>query len=142
MRLANSVMESDLENARALVGGLDIAASEAITPLKNIQTLEPKTRAEFEDYVKLVAQKFSSFESSVSYSFFVESLVREMVVALSLDDTRKISSSLTAMVNEKQKALKESQGKGKKKASNKRSLATAPRGVDLTNYEDGNNLLM
>jgi translation initiation factor 3 subunit J len=58
-----------------------------------------------------------------------------MAVALSLDDTRKISSSLTAMVNEKQKAMKESQGKGKKKASAKKSVAVS-RGLDMTNYDD------
>ena len=41
-----------------------------------------------------------------------------MVVSLNLDDTRRISSSLTAMINEKQRVMKES-GKKKKGAAKK-----------------------
>jgi translation initiation factor 3 subunit J len=55
-----------------------------------------------------------------------------MVVSLSLEDTRKISSTLTAMINEKQKAQKS----GGKKKKGKISLQATPRGdLDMTNYE-------
>lgn len=80
----------------------------------------------------MLSKKFATFESHPSYSYFVESLVRDMVVSLSLEDTRKLSSTLTAMINEKQKAQKTT---GKKKKV-KVSLQAAPRGdLDMTNYE-------
>ncbi|KAJ3311036.1 Eukaryotic translation initiation factor 3 subunit J [Boothiomyces sp. JEL0838] len=127
-RLAKSVLESDLDNARALVGGLESNSSltSVGSPVTGLETMDPKSRQEFEDYAKLVMKKFATFENQPSYAHFVEILVREMVIPCSLDDTRKISSSLTAMINEKQKAMKDS--KGKKKPV-KKSLATAPRGA-------------
>ena len=68
------------------------------------------------------------------YSYFIEELVRDLAVALSVDDIRKLISTLTAMMNEKQKAQKES---GKKKKSTKKSVKTVGgSGVDTTNYDD------
>jgi translation initiation factor 3 subunit J len=70
-------------------------------------------------------------QSSIHYASFVEGLVREMVVSLSVDDTRKLSSSLTAMLSEKQKASKVSKKKSKKTTAN-----VVTKGVDTTNYDD------
>lgn len=67
---------------------------------------------------------------------FVESLLREMVVSLSVDDTRKISSALTAMLSEKQKANKAT---GKKKINKKVTATVMARGVDTTDYGTGNH---
>ncbi|KAI8930228.1 translation initiation factor eIF3 subunit-domain-containing protein [Entophlyctis helioformis] len=134
-RLARSVMESDLENAKALLG--DLAAVGGIPPAQGaIESLHPKSRGDFDDFVKVVMKKFSTFESMPQYSYFVEALMRDMVVSLNVDDTRRISSSLTAMINEKQRVLKEQQAKGKKKAAAKVALKAAPSGDrDTTNYD-------
>ncbi|KAJ3271494.1 Eukaryotic translation initiation factor 3 subunit J [Terramyces sp. JEL0728] len=140
-RLAKSVMESDLENARALVGDLDSNSvlKAVASSSTGLDTMDPKSRQEFEDYAKVVMKKFSTFEHQPSYAHFVEILVREMVIPCSLDDTRKISSSLTAMINEKQKAMKDS--KGKKKPV-KKSLNTAPRGALGDAQYDGRSELI
>ncbi|KAI8897343.1 eukaryotic translation initiation factor 3 subunit J [Globomyces pollinis-pini] len=116
-----------MDNARALVGNFAITESNAL------DATNPKSRAELEDYAKLLSKKIATFENQLSYPNFVEILVRDLVASLSVDDTRKISSSLSAMINEKQKLLKDS--KGKKKA--KKAVANvAARGIDLTNYDD------
>nr|KAJ3403927.1 Eukaryotic translation initiation factor 3 subunit J [Polyrhizophydium stewartii] len=130
-------MESDFENAKALFG--DLAVSGGIPkPEGAIELQEPKSRGEFDDFVKLVMKKFSTFEKMPQYTYFVESLVRELALPLSVDDTRKVTTSLNAMINEKQKALKDN--KGKKKGAAKQSLKTEPSDSrDTTNYDDYND---
>ncbi len=65
-----------------------------------------------------------------------------MVSSLNADETRKLSSSLTAILNDKQKQLKESQGKGKKKTSTKKGVvvgrgALAEMGdLEASNFDD------
>lgn len=59
--------------------------------------------------------------------------MRELLVPVNVEDARRISSSITAMINEKQKAQKEV---GKKKKAKKATLKTAPSGdMDTTNYD-------
>jgi translation initiation factor 3 subunit J len=100
----------------------------------SIATFNPSSRAEFDEYCNLLAKKISTFETNPSYAYFVENLVRELIVPLSLDDTRKVSSTLTAMINEKQKAQKS----GNKKKKGKVSLQANPRGeLDISNYDTG-----
>ncbi|KAH6567486.1 hypothetical protein BASA60_009016 [Batrachochytrium salamandrivorans] len=133
-RLARSVRESDLENARALLGDLEISGG--IPSLEgSIESLDPTSRGEFDDFVKVVMKKFSTFEKRAQYIYFVESLLRELVIPTSVDDTRHISSSLTAMINEKQRMLKESQNKGKKKAPKNMLKGGSTNSRDTTNYE-------
>jgi hypothetical protein len=63
MRLQQSVVESDLDNVRALVGDFGISTQNiGVLAGKNIATMQPTTRAEFDEYIKLVAKKFSEFE--------------------------------------------------------------------------------
>ncbi|KAJ8324812.1 Translation initiation factor 3 subunit J component [Batrachochytrium dendrobatidis] len=133
--LARSVRESDLENARALLGDLALTGGLSTTE-GAIESFHPESRGEFDDFVKVIMKKFSTLEDQVQYTYFVESLIRELVIPINVEDTRRISSSLTAMINEKQRVLKESQNKGKKKAA-KQVLKTAPAGRgDTTNYDD------
>lgn len=59
-RLQTSIIEADLEAAKTLFGDLSVSKVPAVgTPL---DSSEPKTRAEFESYVKIVIKKFESFE--------------------------------------------------------------------------------
>ncbi|KAJ3052391.1 Eukaryotic translation initiation factor 3 subunit J [Rhizophlyctis rosea] len=131
-RLRKQVMEADFENTKALFG----VSTPAPTAASKIESSNPSTKPEFDEYIKVVMEKFSSFEKSPQYSYFVENLLRDLLVPLNVDDTRRISSSITAMVNEKQKAAKDA-GKKKKGAVGKKSnLQTGPKGLDTTNYDD------
>lgn len=103
---------ADLANAVDLFG---VGSNEPPVIVTTESPLEasPSSRPEFDEYLKHLSAKISTFEGSAHYSYFVESLVRCAVASMSLDDTRKVSSSLTAMISEKQKA--QSNSKKKKK---------------------------
>ncbi|KAJ3306568.1 Eukaryotic translation initiation factor 3 subunit J [Kappamyces sp. JEL0829] len=130
VRLANSVMESDLENARALVGDLEISRPKPeVEGELHLGNMVPGSRTELLEYADLFKKKLDTFNSHASYSVFAEQVVRDLVAPLTVDETRKISSSLTAILNEKQKALKEAQGKGKKKSTNTKKGVVVARGA-------------
>lgn len=140
MRLHRAELESDLEAARTMFG--DSIEPKIEKPLSIEAPLEfkvPSSKAEFDEYLQIVIKKFEPLEVtffqlqvSANYPAFVEGLMREIVISLSLEDTRKISSSLTAIINEKQKATKDS----KKKKSAKVKAAPIGKGFDTTNYQD------
>jgi translation initiation factor 3 subunit J len=98
--------------------------------------MQPSNRAELLEYAEMLKKKTAEFENQASYAIFAEEVIRNLVSSLNVDDTRKISSCLTAIINEKQKQLKELQGKGKKKASTKKGI-NVQRGGELENYADG-----
>ncbi|KAI8914826.1 eukaryotic translation initiation factor 3 subunit J [Powellomyces hirtus] len=126
-RLAQAVIDSDLQNAKNLFGVSTPQSS------SKIETMNPSTRPEFDDYVKECMAKFSKFESKTQYSYFVEALVRGLLVPLNVEDTRRISSSISAMINEKQKATKTTVAS--KKKPKKAMLGKAGDGMDTTNYD-------
>ncbi|KAJ3362022.1 hypothetical protein HDU91_003639 [Kappamyces sp. JEL0680] len=150
VRLANSVMESDLENARALVGDLEISRPKPeVEGVLHLGNMVPGSRTELLEYADLFKKKLDTFNSHASYSVFAEQAVRDLVAPLTVDETRKISSSLTAILNEKQKALKEAQGKGKKKSTNTKKGVVVARGAinemgDLGNdaYDEFDDFIM
>ncbi|KAJ3035047.1 Eukaryotic translation initiation factor 3 subunit J [Rhizophlyctis rosea] len=131
-RLQKQVMESDFENTKALFA----VSTPSPSGSSKIETMKPSTKPEFDEYIKVVMEKFSSFEKSSQYSYFVENLLRDLLVPLNVDDTRRISSSITAMINEKQKAAKDVGKKKKGAAAKKTTLKTGPSGMDTTNYDD------
>ncbi|KAI9093015.1 eukaryotic translation initiation factor 3 subunit J [Phlyctochytrium arcticum] len=132
-RLARAVVEADLENAKDLFVGTP-APSSAATESK-LESMDPTTKPEFDTYIQTCMQKFSTFEGKSQYPYFVEALIRDLLVPLGVDDTRRISSSISAMINEKQKAQKAVNNKKKpKKAGLGKS---APGGaLDTTNYDE------
>jgi translation initiation factor 3 subunit J len=123
-RLINQELKADLENAQDLFAGIGISSS------FNFETSQPKNMTEFDDFKDLILKKFSSLHGPL-YINFIENLIRDISIDLSLDDTRKIVSTLNAMINEKQKAQKDS----KKKKSSKKVPVVA-KGLDTTNYDD------
>jgi hypothetical protein len=110
MRLKNAVLDSDLENVKALVGDLNsminfnvVEGSTAIAetaelPPVNLATMNPNSREELLEYASMINKKCATFEEMASYPFFVETLVRDLVVSLSLEDTRKVSACLNVIV--------------------------------------------
>ncbi|KAI8593929.1 eukaryotic translation initiation factor 3 subunit J [Geranomyces variabilis] len=125
-RLAQAVIDSDMQNARNLFGVSGGGSSK-------LETLNPTTRPEFDEYVSECLSTFSKFESKTQYPYFVEALVRGLLVAVNVDETRRISSSISAIINEKQKAAKAAVS-GKKKPK-KAMLGKVSGGIDTANYD-------
>lgn len=75
----------------------------------------------------------SGFQKLPSYAYFVESLLRTITIALPLEDTRKLSTALTALVNEKQKQVTAAMQTGGKKKKNK------PMGAKMGTKSTNNN---
>ncbi|KAI8852238.1 eukaryotic translation initiation factor 3 subunit J [Chytridium lagenaria] len=133
-REERSIRESDFENAKELFGVSDTPAT---SKSSFIDTMRPTSKPEFDEFTSLLTQKLSAHEKNTNFSYFVESLTRDLCVSLSVDDVKRISSSLTALANEKLKAAKPAAGK-KKAPAKKAVLKTGPSGgADITNYDDG-----
>ncbi|KAI9347411.1 translation initiation factor eIF3 subunit-domain-containing protein [Zopfochytrium polystomum] len=133
-REERSIRESDEQNAKDLFGVSDPLPVETSSFL---DTMKPSTKEEFDKFNRLLVEKLSSFEKSIHFSYFVENLTRDLAVSLTVDDVKRIGSSLTILANEKQKASKPSAAKKKGGVAVKKSLpAKASSGIDTTNYDD------
>jgi hypothetical protein len=109
MRLKNAVLDSDLENVKSLVGDIDrilgfnvVARSSPAPgtsdlPPINLASMNPTSREELLEYASMFSKKCATFEDITAYPFFVETVVRDLVVSLSLEDTRKVSSCLNVI---------------------------------------------
>ncbi|XP_061101286.1 eukaryotic translation initiation factor 3 subunit J-B isoform X7 [Conger conger] len=86
-----------------------------VSTVTGIDTLRPSSKDDFTELHKLLKEKISQYESSVHYSNFLESLFRDLCISLEVDDLKKISTSLTVLLNEKQKQEKQNKAKKKKK---------------------------
>lgn len=129
--------ESDLELAREAFGIADVPAA-PIPGLKTIDNFTVVDKADFEEFNKMLVKKLSSFESNKDYPNFLENLFRDCCAGLEPDDVKRISSTLTAVAMEKQKALKSQNQKGKKKTAGK-TLAKAGKASnkdDFDTYDD------
>lgn len=112
--------ESDLELAREAFG-VDSSSSKN-SAVSGIDSLNPSSREDFNTLEKLLTEKITQFDKSIHYSTFLESLFRELCISLEVEDLKKINSSLTVLLNEKQKAEKQA-AKGKKGKKGKTNLA-------------------
>uniref|UniRef100_A0A8C6SBK0 Eukaryotic translation initiation factor 3 subunit J n=1 Tax=Neogobius melanostomus TaxID=47308 RepID=A0A8C6SBK0_9GOBI len=83
--------------------------------VSGIDAMCPSSREDFTEFEKLLKEKLTQFEKSVHYSSFLDSLFRELCISLEVEDLKKISNSLAALLGEKQKQEKQKQGKKKKK---------------------------
>ncbi|KAJ3411450.1 Eukaryotic translation initiation factor 3 subunit J [Chytridiales sp. JEL 0842] len=137
-RLEKAVREADLENAKDLFGVGEVA----VVPAKEsfLETMRPKGRDEFVKFSQLLVAKLAVHEKSPGYPSFVETLARDLSLSLSVEDIKKVSSTLTILANEKQKALKPA---ANKKKGALKSVKTISKGGDLdtTNYDDVYNEL-
>lgn len=82
-RIRNAVLDSDLDNVRALVGEVDID--------DNQSSFNPKTRDEFSKLEVMLGKKMELLSHSGFYSQFAEDLIRSMIGHLSLEECRKVS---------------------------------------------------
>ncbi|XP_072527259.1 eukaryotic translation initiation factor 3 subunit J-B [Salminus brasiliensis] len=134
LRLQKLQEESDMALAREAFG----VESAVTNSASGIEAMHPSTKDDFVVFEKLLKDKISQFENSVHYSSFLESLFRELCISLEVDDLKKISSSLSVLLSEKQKQEKE-KAKGTKK---KKKTVLAGGGLkaklkdDLDDYGD------
>ncbi|XP_028291099.1 eukaryotic translation initiation factor 3 subunit J-B [Gouania willdenowi] len=110
LRVKKLQEDADLELAKDAFG-----VSSTSNVVSGIDAMCPSSREDFTDFEKLLKEKISQFEKSVHYSNFLESLFRELCISLEVDDLKKISNSLSAVLTEKQKQEKQNKGKKKKK---------------------------
>ncbi|XP_029282727.1 LOW QUALITY PROTEIN: eukaryotic translation initiation factor 3 subunit J-B [Cottoperca gobio] len=102
--------DADLELAKDAFGVC--STSNSVT---GIDVMSPSSKEDFTEFEKLLKEKISQFEKSVHYSSFLDSLFRELCISLEIEDLKKVSNSLTALLSEKQKQEKQNKGKKKKK---------------------------
>ncbi|KAJ2675620.1 Translation initiation factor 3 subunit J component [Coemansia sp. RSA 1085] len=124
-------LESDRLVAEDLFAGLTIK-DEGIN--STLTTLVPKNQEEFNELQKALVERIEKSKSHRLYGSFLEKLVRELALSLKDSEVRKISSTLTALASEKQKAAKEAL-KGKKK-NKKATVVTgaAKSQIDMNDY--------
>lgn len=79
-----------------------------------IDAISPSSRDDFTQFERLLKDKISPYEKSIHYSGFLESLFRDLCLSLEVEDLKKINTSVTVLLSEKQKQEKQ-QNKGKKK---------------------------
>ncbi|XP_071752767.1 eukaryotic translation initiation factor 3 subunit J-A [Centroberyx gerrardi] len=79
-----------------------------------IDAISPSSKDDFTEFEKLLKDKISPLEKSIHYSGFLESLFRDLCLSLEVEDLKKINTSITVLLSEKQKQEKQ-QNKGKKK---------------------------
>ncbi|XP_010876906.2 eukaryotic translation initiation factor 3 subunit J-B [Esox lucius] len=114
LRVQKLQEEADLELAKEAFG---ISVSSSSNNVAGIEAMCPSSKEDFTEFQRLLKEKILQFEKSVHYSSFLESLFRELCISLEVEDLKKISSSLTVLLNEKQKQEKANKGKKKKKGA-------------------------
>lgn len=110
LRVKQLQEESDMELAKDAFG-----VSTTSNSVSGIDVMCPSSREDFTEFEKLLKEKITQFEKSVHYSSFLDSLFRELCISLEVEDLKKISNSLSALLSEKQKQEKQNKGKKKKK---------------------------
>ncbi|KAG2222590.1 hypothetical protein INT45_008709, partial [Circinella minor] len=132
-RERNLQIESDMNSATDLFSGVSVSKN---NNSKSIEEFKPKTRVEYNDYAKRLAEIILANSKSINYGTFLDTLVREIAAPCKDTDIRKAASSLTAMANEKQRQAKEAT---KTKKKGKPQLAAAGKNAamdDSSAYRD------
>ncbi|KAL6474327.1 hypothetical protein MHYP_G00178880 [Metynnis hypsauchen] len=108
LRVKKLQEDSDLELAKDAFG----IVSNNVT---GIDAMSPSSKDDFAEFERLLKDKITSYEKSIHYSSFLESLFRDLCLSLEVEDLKKVNNSLTVLLSEKQRQEKQSKGKKKKK---------------------------
>ncbi|KAF8389665.1 hypothetical protein HHK36_024184 [Tetracentron sinense] len=82
---------------------------------KTLDNFIPKSESDFLEYAELISNKLTPHEKSFHYMGLLKAVMRLSMTALKAADAKEVSSSITAIANEKLKAEKEANA-GKKKS--------------------------
>ncbi|XP_026058694.1 eukaryotic translation initiation factor 3 subunit J-A isoform X2 [Carassius auratus] len=127
LRVKKLQEDSDLELAKEAFG----VVSNNVT---GIDAMSPSTKEDFTEFERLLKEKISSYEKSIHYSSFLETLFRDLCLSLEVEDFKKISTSLTVLLSEKQRQEKANKGKKKKKGVLPGGGLKATKRDDLADY--------
>ncbi|XP_006646806.1 eukaryotic translation initiation factor 3 subunit J-A-like [Oryza brachyantha] len=115
LRQQRLVEEADFKSTTELFGKKD--GSE-----KSLETFIPKSESDFAEYAELIANKLRPYEKSFHYMALLKNVMRLSMTSLKGADAKDISSSITAIANEKIKAEKEAAAGKKKQGTKKKQL--------------------
>ncbi|KAI9256695.1 eukaryotic translation initiation factor 3 subunit J [Sporodiniella umbellata] len=94
-------------------------------PSKPVESLKPRTRAEFEEFRQLLTDLILEQSNVSGYATFLDQLARDLAQPMKDMDVRKAASSLTALANDKQRQQREAL-KNNKKTKGKVTKTAAP----------------
>lgn len=131
LRRQKLVEEADLLIAQETFG----VPADVIPGQKTIDTFNPSSKEEFNEFSRLLTEKITKYESRPEFTVFIETLVRDCCAGMEPDDIKRVSTTLNVLATEKLKALKG--GKAKKKTGKKALVgASAKAKDDFTAYGD------
>ncbi|KAG7981165.1 hypothetical protein I3843_05G218900 [Carya illinoinensis] len=89
---------------------------------KSLDNFIPKSESDFLEYAELISHKLRAHEKSYHYIGLLKAVMRLSMTAMKAADAKEVSSSITAITNEKLKAEKEVNAGKKKTGSKKRQI--------------------
>ncbi|PHT56016.1 hypothetical protein CQW23_04502 [Capsicum baccatum] len=89
---------------------------------KSLDTFIPKSESDFLEYAELISHKLRLYEKSYHYIGLLKAVMRLSMTSLKGADAKEISSSVSAIANEKIKAEKEANASKKKTGAKKKQL--------------------
>lgn len=148
-RLQRAEIDTDLNHAASLLGSVDIrprakAVSEASPPkpaepgkLSDLSLFQPKNKQDFDNLRKTLVPLLTNLNEKHGLHFpnFAIEFARDLCKPLSSDQTRKVASTVNALVNEKQREERANRGK-KAKPVIKQASSKFDDVKDTTNYDD------
>ncbi|XP_065849444.1 uncharacterized protein [Euphorbia lathyris] len=114
LRQQRLVEEADYKSTTELFGKKDDD--------KTLYDFIPKSESDFLEYAELVAHRLRPYEKSFHYIALLKAVMRLSMTSMKAADAKEVSSSITAIANEKLKAEKEANAGKKKTAGKKKQL--------------------
>jgi translation initiation factor 3 subunit J len=115
LRQQRLVEEADFKSTAELFAKKD--SSE-----KSLETFIPKSESDFAEYAELIANKIRPYEKSFHFMGLLKNVMRLSMTSLKGAEAKEISSSVTAIANEKIKADKEAAAGKKRGGAKKKQL--------------------
>ncbi|KAI6779130.1 putative eukaryotic translation initiation factor 3 subunit EifCj [Emericellopsis cladophorae] len=140
-RLRRTEKEGDLAHAEDLFGSVGISSGrkantagaavqiEKDDPTKTVNLaalplFNPTTKSQFEQLRNTLAPIITANAKNSHYANFLQEFSKQLAAEMSSEATKKVSSSLTALANEKMKAEKDQAKGGSKKTKASKTKAT------------------
>lgn len=98
---------------------------------KLLDSFIPKSESDFSEYAELISHKLRPFEKSYHYIHLLKTVMRLSMTSMKAADAKEVSTSVSAIANEKIKAEKEANTGKKKTGGKKKQLHVGKPGDDL-----------
>jgi len=114
LRIQKMTEENDLKLAKEMMG---LEGDAGV-----IDSMNPQTPAEFEEFSKAVLEKFTSLENSEFYQDFADNFLKNLCMSLTVPTLKKVKGHVEAFHSTKLKEDKATAAKAKKGKTNKSTL--------------------